>query len=238
MGGAASGRRSGCTPLPECEHPCLQFVPLDLPDAPFLLILGVAYAVLVHPLPLNYVQSAGSSNIAGGCAPAEAYVCLLGMLTSELCLLCMRLRPRDQSGRDASGKRQNTQRTAKCHTAQPSHDTVCMLCKCALRGMLLCRREVAAAELKRVFGRNSAHPLDALGSWRSQMRSEQEAHQEADAEERMGSTTAAAAAQQAEHLLPSDSSRYVVVDAAAAATGSAHAHRGAVSHCGERLHGC
>ncbi|MDR3738882.1 MAG: reverse transcriptase family protein, partial [Terracidiphilus sp.] len=33
------------TPLPPCDHPCLLFVRLDLPDCPFPIVLGVAYTV-------------------------------------------------------------------------------------------------------------------------------------------------------------------------------------------------
>lgn len=34
-----------CTAMPVCDHPCLHFVRLELPDAPFPIYIGVAYAV-------------------------------------------------------------------------------------------------------------------------------------------------------------------------------------------------
>ena len=36
-----------CVEMPACEHPCLHFVRVELPDAPFPIYFGVAYAVPV-----------------------------------------------------------------------------------------------------------------------------------------------------------------------------------------------
>lgn len=36
-----------CNRMPTCEHPCLLFVRLELPDAPYPIFVGVAYAVPV-----------------------------------------------------------------------------------------------------------------------------------------------------------------------------------------------